>query len=134
MSSSTQTISLTIEPEEISNPAPALPKSSASDISTRGYDLPVDLEMFPVSIDGGTDTAQPHNGDLQTSRRISEDRRGNSEIGIDQVQTFWSPYWNRFRVLAACLTSFANGMNDSAPGALIASIERCVVFLYPGPI
>jgi hypothetical protein len=28
--------------------------------------------------------------------------------------------------MAACLTSLANGMNDSAPGALIASLERYV--------
>ena len=41
-----------------------------------------------------------------------------------QIQTVWDPYGNRFRVLAACLTCFGNGMNDSAPGALIASIEK----------
>jgi hypothetical protein len=42
----------------------------------------------------------------------------------DQIQTMWDPYWNRFRVLAAYLASFANGMNDAAPEALIASIEK----------
>jgi hypothetical protein len=42
----------------------------------------------------------------------------------DQVQTIWDPYRNRFRVLASCLTVFGNGSNDSAPGALIASIEK----------
>lgn len=43
---------------------------------------------------------------------------------VDQAQTIWEPYKNRFRVLAACLTAFGNGMNDSANGALIESIEK----------
>ncbi|KAH8668231.1 MFS efflux transporter [Tricladium varicosporioides] len=40
------------------------------------------------------------------------------------MQTIWNPYKNRFRVLGCCFTGFSNGMNDSAPGALLASIER----------
>jgi hypothetical protein len=124
--SSTCTVSLTIESEELSTPLPVIPKNSISDISTHRYDAPVDLEMLPVSTDGATDTAQARDGDCQNSRRFSEDRDDIRETGIDQVQTVWDPYWNRFRVLAACLTSFANGMNDSAPGALIASIERYI--------
>ena len=43
---------------------------------------------------------------------------------VDQMQTVWEPYKNRFRVLAASLTALANGMNDSANGALIGSIEK----------
>jgi len=42
----------------------------------------------------------------------------------DQMQTIWEPFKNRFRVLAACFTALANGMNDSANGALIESMER----------
>jgi len=127
MSSSSCTVSLTIEPEEISTPLPIIPEHSVSDISTRSCSLPVDLEMLAVSTSGATDTAPARDEGIQTSRRISEAGRGARELEIDQVQTVWNPYWNRFRVLAACLTSFANGMNDSAPGALIASIERYIV-------
>lgn len=126
ISSSSCTISLTIESDEISTPLPIIP-NSVSDISARPCSLPVDLEMLPVSTSGATDTAEARDQGAQTSQRISEDRRSIRETGIDQVQTVWNPYWNRFRVLAACLTSFANGMNDSAPGALIASIERYIV-------
>jgi hypothetical protein len=45
-------------------------------------------------------------------------------MSTEQIQTIWNPYKNRFRVLATCLTAFGNGMNDSALGALIASIEK----------
>jgi phosphate/sulfate permease len=127
MSSSTCTVSLTIESEEIATPLPTIPKNSVSNISTRHYGLPFDLEMLPVSTSRATDTAQARDEGVQTSQRTSEDRRSIRETELDQVQTVWNPYWNRFRVLAACLTSFANGMNDSAPGALIASVERYIV-------
>lgn len=36
----------------------------------------------------------------------------------------WDPYKNRFRMLAACLMVFRNGMGDSAAGALIPYMER----------
>lgn len=53
---------------------------------------------------------------------------------VDQMQTLWEPYKNRFRVLAASLTALANGMNDSANGALIGSIEKypytSLVFMF----
>jgi hypothetical protein len=52
-----------------------------------------------------------------------------SSGAADQMQTIWEPFKNRFRVLAACLTAFANGMNDSANGALIESMERQVLSL-----
>lgn len=37
--------------------------------------------------------------------------------------SFFYPAMNRWRVLAACLIYFGNGMSDSAPGALIPYIE-----------
>jgi hypothetical protein len=50
--------------------------------------------------------------------------RSSSPISaVDQKQTLWNPYMNRFRVLGCCLTGFANGVNDSAPGPLLPSIE-----------
>lgn len=38
--------------------------------------------------------------------------------------SFFYPAMNRWRVLAACLIYFGNGMSDSAPGALIPYIEN----------
>jgi hypothetical protein len=43
---------------------------------------------------------------------------------VDLVPTFWYPRMNRWRYVAACLEYFANGLNDSAPGALIPYIEH----------
>ncbi|TKX19896.1 MFS transporter-like protein 151 [Elsinoe australis] len=42
-------------------------------------------------------------------------------VGI--VPSFSYPAKNRWRVFAACLTYFGNGMNDAAPGALIPYME-----------
>ena len=44
--------------------------------------------------------------------------------GADIVPTLWYPKMNRWRVLAACMEYFGNGLNDSAPGALIPYIEE----------
>ena len=44
--------------------------------------------------------------------------------GVDMVPTLWYPKMNKWRVLAACLEYFGNGINDSAPGALIPYIEE----------
>jgi fucose permease len=40
-----------------------------------------------------------------------------------QLQSWCTPAINRWRVLSCCLVYFGNGLNDSAPGALIPSIE-----------
>lgn len=40
-----------------------------------------------------------------------------------QLQSWSSPPTNRWRVLSCCLVYFGNGLNDSAPGALIPSME-----------
>lgn len=40
------------------------------------------------------------------------------------MPSFFYPKMNKWRVLAACLIYFGNGMSDSAPGALIPYIEK----------
>lgn len=42
----------------------------------------------------------------------------------EPVQSMWDPHMNRYRLLAACLMIFVNGMNDSAAGALIPYMEK----------
>ncbi|RDW66422.1 hypothetical protein BP6252_10057 [Coleophoma cylindrospora] len=49
---------------------------------------------------------------------------GCGGAAVDQIQSIWKPYMNRYRVLATCLTALGNGMNDSAQGALLASLEK----------
>ena len=57
--------------------------------------------------------------DLEQSRPPSP----NHDRAADVVQSFWSPYMNRFRVVACCLMLIGNGLNDAAPGALLNYIE-----------
>ncbi|GAB7325841.1 hypothetical protein MBLNU13_g09916t1 [Cladosporium sp. NU13] len=43
--------------------------------------------------------------------------------GTAIVPSFWYPVMNKWRVLAACLIYFGNGINDAVNGALIPSME-----------
>ncbi len=58
--------------------------------------------------------------DLEMSRPGSPLEPG----GVEVAQSVWDPYMNRFRFLSVCFTNFGNGMNDSAPGALIPYMEK----------
>jgi len=88
-----------------------------------------DVEMYPIPL--SSNSSEPHDRveTANESRRDPSDGTGVEQKQgpiSEQVQTIWNPYKNRFRVMAACMTTLGNGMNDSAPGALIASIERSV--------
>jgi hypothetical protein len=48
----------------------------------------------------------------------------HSTEGATIVPSFSHPPMNRWRVLSACGQYFANGFNDSSPGALIPYIEK----------
>jgi hypothetical protein len=52
-----------------------------------------------------------------------ESRPQSPVHGVDAMQSFSNPPKNRFRLLAVCLMNFGNGLNDSAPGALIPYVE-----------
>jgi hypothetical protein len=83
----------------------------------------------------GTQTPGAVN-DLEMSRPTSPIL--NELDGVDAMQSFSNPPANRFRMLAVCLMIFANGLSDSAPGALIPYIERYVaeiiVYLVYSPV
>ncbi|MCJ1409241.1 hypothetical protein MMC19_003319 [Ptychographa xylographoides] len=57
--------------------------------------------------------------ELETSRTSSPEHHG----AVDIVQSLTNPPMNKWRFISACLMCFANGLNDSAPGALIPYIE-----------
>lgn len=65
----------------------------------------------------------------QASRDLSdlEQTAPPTPTGIETVAALQSWNWpaiNKWRLLAACAFSLANGLNDSAPGALLPYIER----------
>lgn len=44
--------------------------------------------------------------------------------GVEIQPSIWEPYMNRYRFMSACILNFQNGVNDSAPGALIPYMEK----------
>ena len=66
------------------------------------------------------DVAAKTPNELEQSQPPTPKRDEASNI----VPTFSFPKMNRWRVLAACMEYLANGLNDSAPGALIPYIEK----------
>ena len=57
--------------------------------------------------------------ELEQSRPASPEREGTHFL-----QSWSSPYMNKWRVLDACIEQFGNGLNDAAPGALIPYMEQ----------
>jgi len=112
--------SMTIESPRLPIPLPSKPRPSIP----HGFSAPgVSLEMYEMPARPPSAPALRH-GDSSRPREIGGVRSSSPGRMADQMQTLWEPYKNRFRVLAACGTALANGMNDSANGALIGSIEK----------
>lgn len=130
MSASSFAATISIESGNIPNPPPVHSKKSARDAFPREADPPVDLEMLSISFVEPSPSTAANTGKGKLPSRSSDADPNSSDSppghAAEQIQTIWNPYKNRFRVLASCMTVFGNGMNDSAPGALIASIERYV--------
>ncbi|KAL8996838.1 MAG: hypothetical protein Q9169_003740 [Polycauliona sp. 2 TL-2023] len=57
--------------------------------------------------------------ELEMSRPMS----AANEQPVEVMQTLKNPPMNRWRLLSACMMCFGNGLNDSAPGALIPYME-----------
>ncbi|KAI4118787.1 MAG: hypothetical protein LQ345_001247, partial [Seirophora villosa] len=76
---------------------------------------------------GGAQTPVTPN-ELESSRPASPGNGarggGGGEEAVEARQTLSNPRMNRWRFLSACLMCFANGLNDSAPGALIPYLEK----------
>lgn len=102
-------------------------RTSAEHVSRQRSNLPLDIEMNPLP----RGTIKPKATAVQGTAPLSptppnegsQDDRPPAQTS-EQMQTIWEPYKNRFRVLASCFMALANGMNDSAPGALLESIEK----------
>lgn len=128
MSAASFAAAITVESGEMPVVLLEAPKKSVQRSYPQASRSELDIELQPMSNANAIfDSRQ-----LTASSRLSVDDVDNSRQtgpATEQVQTIWKPYKNRFRVLACCMTAFGNGMNDSAPGALLASIERHVFHL-----
>ncbi|KAH7342518.1 major facilitator superfamily domain-containing protein [Rhexocercosporidium sp. MPI-PUGE-AT-0058] len=118
---------ITIEHQDVSAEQPERGQISAGAVSLPVLTHPLDIEMNEIPqrdvhgdlVASDVETSSP-SPNIRVESRLSE----AAVHGSDEMQTIWEPYKNRFRVLASCFMALSNGMNDSAPGALIESIER----------
>lgn len=95
---------------------PAVPQDEAVELAP--------LKRPAIHTTTTDNSAAVDTGDLEMSRPSSPVSGGGPDDGVDIVQSVWDPYMNRFRLLSACLMSVGNGLNDSAPGALIPYMEK----------
>lgn len=65
--------------------------------------------------------SQDEEHDVEMSRPASPVLPSDS---VEILPSIWDPYMNRFRFLSSCLMNLQNGLNDSAPGALIPYMEK----------
>lgn len=107
---------------------PELPSAPAKAVS-RVYpsvpqtEDPIELQSLTrrASLPGsGATTPRDEINDLEMSRPPTPDVPAD---GVEVLPSVWDPYMNRFRLLSTCLVNFRNGLNDSAPGALIPYME-----------
>lgn len=123
MDSSRIGIMIAIESDIRQVPFPERPKQSVRHGSVVNQD---DIEMTVTNIPNPVPSPSHRNDAIKDTRATSPVGTTNGQQPgsvSEHIQTLWRPFKNRYRVLAACLTALANGMNDAAPGALIASIE-----------
>ena len=70
----------------------------------------------------------PRSGDSGTATPGDVEMNGPTTVigpaGTEALKSILDPYKNRFRFASVCLMNFLNGLNDSAPGALIPHLER----------
>ena len=120
---------------ESSHTAPTAPQMV---VAKNHHSIPLPREAEVLKLSGSqrdesnatvtSDNEAPRaTNDLEMSRPASpiNDR-------TDAMQSFSSPPSNRFRMLSVCLLNFCQGLSDSAPGALIPYMERCVNELSRG--
>ncbi|MCJ1378499.1 hypothetical protein MMC17_001598 [Xylographa soralifera] len=67
--------------------------------------------------------AVPEGADTPTDLETNVKSSHGAHVAVNTVQSLFKPPMNKWRFVAACLMCFANGLNDSAPGALIPYIE-----------
>ncbi|KAK3319134.1 major facilitator superfamily domain-containing protein [Apodospora peruviana] len=94
--------------------------SSSSNTSTS-------LGIINGQEDGESNGVKIQSGETRRSRSPTppsaiESGAGSTQV-IVQQQSILQPYMNRYRFLSVCLITLGNGLNDSAPGALIPSMQ-----------
>ncbi|KAL9102981.1 MAG: hypothetical protein Q9163_001934 [Psora crenata] len=94
-------------------------------------DLPTAFELGELhnSTRGSGPSIPPTPSGVQTPSTpygLEESRPATPDAGdaVEALQSLFHPPINKYRVLAGCLMNLGNGLNDSAPGALIPYMEK----------
>ena len=108
------------ESPSIIGPPAALQKAPRIPDPSIGYELDdfINRQSIPPTPSGAQTPKTPN--DVEMSRPPSP----VADDAADVVQTLNNPPMNKLRLLSCCLMCLANGLNDSAPGALIPYMER----------
>lgn len=110
-----------------SGPPPAAVKKDAQTRNPPPRALELDEITLGNSYKGPSQPSTP--GVTQTpvtpnELEMSRPPTPQNEEAVEAVQTLYSPPMNKWRFVSACGMCFANGLNDSAPGALIPYMEE----------
>ncbi|KAJ9290140.1 hypothetical protein DTO027B5_1459 [Paecilomyces variotii] len=108
----------------ITNPA-AVVRKDKQGIASTPSDHELDQMQWGKPMKGPTVTVQGAHTPLTPSELESSNPSTPTGKGaVDLVQSIFNPPRNKWRLLSVCFINFANGLNDSAPGALIPYIEK----------
>lgn len=117
-------------PQQITRPAPTAAKGShtTSDI-LQPVKRPTVIELDEIKwgqrLDGPDQPGAPTPAELEdNSRPHSPAHPRTREVTAITKPTLRQPYMNRWRIAVLCLGFFTQGLNDSAPGALLPYMER----------
>ncbi|WYZ45910.1 hypothetical protein EsH8_IX_000135 [Colletotrichum jinshuiense] len=130
-----------VESRDLDNHPPLLPAAPAKAVP-RTYpgaphrdEFSIELSRINTAANAGDTTTSTPRGSAAPSRGQSPVRTPNAGSDVEMsrpssptpfevLQSISDPHMNRYRMAASCLMNFGNGLNDSAPGALIPYMEK----------
>ena len=119
----------------IDRPEPAISKDGGhspvvQSLARQPTDADLDTLEWGQKLSGPTENSTGGHGvheDIEScpgSGRASPIHVDDTQAIVHQLPSVKQPYMNRWRVAACCIAFFIQGVNDSAPGALLPYMER----------
>lgn len=115
---------------QILRPPPAASKAGDAVTSTvlpsrTPTDIELDTMQWGQKLDGPDQSGTLTPSELEDNSRPSSPSQSRAhEVAAITSPTVTQPYMNRWRIPVLCLAFFIQGLNDSAPGALLPYMEQ----------
>ncbi|PYH96303.1 MFS general substrate transporter [Aspergillus ellipticus CBS 707.79] len=116
---------------EIQSPPPITSPAAVVRKDKQGVaHAPSDRELDEIQLErrqptaDGSSSLVPESQTPVTPGDLERHIASPGDQAVDSVPAVTSPPRTKWRLLSACLMNFANGLNDSAPGALIPYMEK----------